>query len=734
MKLVIVESPSKCKKIEKYLGSDYKCIASIGHITEVDTTKGIKCLKNDYTPIYKIKNGKQLTKIKKTVSKSEQVFIGTDDDREGEMIGWTICYLLKLPIDKTPRIIFREVSKQALQYAIKHPINIRMNKVYSQQARQSLDILIGFKLSPILWKYTKNCTSIGRCQTPAVRLVYDREKMIKEQPPNEQLITYAVFNNTKFKLNKIFNDKSEVYNFLEHSKTFTYNYMSSPYEVMRVQPPKPLTTSLLQQLSSQRLRLSPKETMKQAQWLYENGWITYMRTDTSSYSLEFMNKVQSYMREEYSEDYFNTQCFYKYKQKDNQNHESIRPIYINDKPEKYVNLYNLIWKISIQSCLSYAEFLIYNVCITAPFDTKYEKQFQQLVFEGWKIIDDEYADDNISEEFYRWCPYEPTKKDEKKLFGGLNIPKPESLIKPYKNPLKYEKITTNTELKQTNYHYNEASLISALEKKGIGRPSTFSNIISTIQNRKYVCIKNIDGYNVKVHTYILKNDIIEEITKNKMLGKENNKLVITPLGKELIEFVLNNVSDLFDYSYTSKMETELDRIEEGSIQRKHLCKNTDDNINEIISHIKDNNNVLKRVINKWVINKNMELIRGRYGVYLKYNNKNINLKEWYKNILLNGFNKDEKEVIKDIWNYGDLNKLKNYIGEKSFKNVIDEQKNDNRFVTENLSVRKSKYGYYLYYKTPSMKRPQFISLKKFNEDPMTCNIDHIKTFVDSQTI
>lgn len=735
MKLIIVESPSKCKKIEQYLGKQFKCIATLGHLCNVDTKQGLKCIHHDFTLNYKISKQKQLNVLKQWLKKCSHVYIGTDDDREGEAIGWMICKLLNLSIQDTPRIIFHEISKQALTYAIQHPTHIRMNIVWSQQARQCLDIIIGFTLSPLLWSYTKGCTSIGRCQTPAVRFIYEQHQLIQNNPPEEQLTTEGKFYSTKIPLKKIFYSHDEVCEFLNKSIQYQHTYTSTPYSIYKEFTYKPLTTSTLQQYASLRLRMSPKQTMKYAQTLYENGWITYMRTDALCYSLNFIHCVKDYINEHYSEDYFKLNCYnqYKKKSKDPNAHESIRPINI-DKPfrsndKNLEKLYYLIWNISIQSCMTEAEYLTYTLTIYAPMNTYYEKRMKQLVFEGFLIMEDIYADVNY--EFYKWCPQEPTKKDEQKFFGGLTIPKPDT-IKPYNQIIKYDKIITTTTLNQKYKHFTEASLIKTLEKHNIGRPSTYSTILSTIQQRNYIKQGTIDGIQVHVYTYTLDcDDVIHTNIRQKTLGKETRKLYITPLGIELIQFVLNHFEEFFNYSYTSYMETQLDKIEQNKDTRINVCKTTQTYLNNMVKDEKTKlKKVDKRIQHQWNINDDMKLCRGKYGVYLKYKDMNINLISWFKDTLLPGFDETTRKKIKMIWEQDDLNKLQDYIGEKSFYSMINTNCKSYRKINEYTSVRKSKYGLYIYYKTPSMKQPKFISLKQFKQDPLTCNINDLHSYIE----
>ncbi len=306
-KLIIVESPAKCKKIEEFVGSEYKCVASFGHLTTLSDLKSID-VNNNYTPNFTIirEKHKYVTALQKKIKEASEIFLASDDDREGEAIAWHICKLFNLPINTTKRIIFHEITKTALESALKYPKYIDLNVVYAQQTRQILDILVGFKFSPLLWKHIspayKDGLSAGRCQTPALRLIYDNEIELNNNPGDKKIIINGFFtkNNIKFELNKKFDDEKIVLNFLNLSPTFQHTIQIEKSHITSTSPPIPFSTSLLQQKAHSYLNLSPKETMKLAQNLYEEGLITYMRTDNKKYSSEFCTSVKDFIINNYS--------------------------------------------------------------------------------------------------------------------------------------------------------------------------------------------------------------------------------------------------------------------------------------------------------------------------------------------------------------------------------------------------------------------------------------------------
>ena len=310
--LVIVESPAKCKKIEKYLGNNYKCIASYGHFCQLDGLKSID-IDNNFKPTFTLMESKeqQVDKMRKMIDRADDVMLASDDDREGEAIAWHICNQFNLPVNTTKRIIFHEITKPALLKAVSEPVSVNMDVVYAQQSRQILDMLVGYYISPILWKKisqnTKTGLSAGRCQTPALRLVYENKKEIDKSPGRKVYNTTGYFTNKNipFVLNHNYDDEEKVSTFLEETVNHDHIYECSKERNVTKQPPKPFTTSGLQQMASNELRISPKNTMQSCQKLYEGGYITYMRTDSVAYSKEFLNDAENFIKKTYGNDYVN---------------------------------------------------------------------------------------------------------------------------------------------------------------------------------------------------------------------------------------------------------------------------------------------------------------------------------------------------------------------------------------------------------------------------------------------
>lgn len=761
MKLVIVESPAKCKKIESYLGIGYKCIASYGHIREF--LNGLKSIDigNTFKPKYKLMMSKKkyINQLRANIKKASEVILATDDDREGEAIAWHICMSFDLPPQYTKRIIFHEITKPAIKKALSNPTYLDMNKIYSQQSRQILDLLVGFKVSPILWKNIsgKSGLSAGRCQSSALRLVYDNYKEIKERKGKKRYQTISLFHapnissSLPFELNNKFKEQKIVEDFLEESVFFEHTLNNISEKKVMKSPPIPLTTSKLQQKASNDLGFSPKQTMSCAQRLYENGYITYMRTDSMKYSGEFVKLTKNYIHDTYGENYISKSIFKlvntnkKEKSKDKlaqEAHEAIRPTSITRTSlpiggkisNKELRLYLLIYKNALASCMSKAIYDKLSLELSAPLNNQYKYSIERVVFEGWKAV---YGVENNDE-----------------MYNKLKQIKVNTI-------LKYEKINSDMTITDLKQHYNESRLIQLLEKKGIGRPSTFSSIISKIQDRGYVSKENVEGIKMKCENYELIGDEIETKTEEKEFGAEKNKLVLQSTGLLVIEFLIKHFNELFEYNYTKNMEDLLDKIACGDMEWSELCRDCNNTIEGSIKKIKktdkpvikideyhtytigrygpvikykdENGDVSFKQINK---NLKIDLEKLKNGEYtlkqLMYSdnsetptNQNRNLGEYngedviLKNgkygmyVTIDGKNTSVKYINKDMDDIT-LEDVVEYIKKKgsSSSNIIKKLNDD-------ISIRKGKYGPYVFYKTSNMNRPKFISMKGVAEEEVT---------------
>ena len=774
--LVIVESPAKCEKIEKFLGPGYKVLGSFGHITHLSNLKQID-FENNYKPNYEIIESKQqqINKIKKAIQNSKEIILATDDDREGEAIAWHIATLFKLNINNTKRIIFHEITEKAIKNAIANPSIINMDLVYAQQGRQILDLIVGFKITPLLWSHivanTKNSLSAGRCQTPALRLVYNNYKEILDSPGKMSFNTSGYFTskNINFTLNKNHNDHESIIEFLKKSIDFKHILTKEKEKQITRSPPNPFTTSSLQQSSNNNLHISPKETMSLAQKLYEGGYITYMRTDSKVYSEEFVNQTKDYIVFNYNSSYINKnidtliqgkntnpeipetksnkKSINKKDKKDNlaqEAHEAIRPTNINIEniPDaediftpKHRKLYKLIWNNTIESLMADAVYNQIVAKISAPDDLFYKYIAEENIFPGWKIIN------GIEEEkFYKFLSN----------FKNGNI--------------SYKKILSKESLKDLKLHYTEAKLVQLLEQKGIGRPSTFSTLIEKIQERDYVKKQDVKGKKINIKDYILEDGEITEELSEKEFGNEKNKLVITQTGIFVIEFLIKYFDELFDFDYTKNMEDKLDIIAKGNKHYYELCEECNSFITNLIktNSLSNEKNIEKiniKIDNKhtYLIGKNGPTVKfskedgtfGFYGVkpdinidFLregKYKLEEIIQSKEDNNKILGKFNNNDIYLKYGKFGYylecGEIKKsLKTVKFNVPIKNITLEdainvlQNTDScnnslvRRIDDNLSIRKGKYGDYIFYKTEKMNKPQFLKLSGFDDDYKNCNL------------
>jgi len=776
--LVIVESPAKCEKIERFLGNGYKVIGSYGHITHLSNLEQID-IKNNYKPCFNIIETKktQIEKIRRAIKGAKEIILATDDDREGEAIAWHIAEVFGLDITNTKRIVFHEITEKAIKNAIENPRRINIELVYSQQARQILDLIVGFTITPLLWKYivsnTKNALSAGRCQTPALRLVYDNYKEIRDSPGKMSfnICGYFTSKNIQFTLNKDLETHESIQDFLEKSKNYKHSLTRANERETIKYPPLPFTTSSLQQSANNIMNISPKETMILAQKLYEGGYITYMRTDSKVYSEEFIEESKIYISEKYKQDYINLEInkliqskdskSEDSKSEDNSAHEAIRPTNINsitiDDDEtlsaKHRKLYKLIWTNSLESMMAPAIYKQLVVDISAPPDKHYKYSADENIFLGWKAVN------GIEEEKY----YDYLKNMKE---GIVN----------------YKKITCKQTLKELKSHYSEAHLVQLLEKKGIGRPSTFSSLIDKIQERNYVIKQNVDGIKLETTDYILAENNITEEKGTKEFGNEKNKLVITQMGVFVIEFLIKYFNKLFDYEYTRVMEEELDNISKGGKKYYELCDECNSLITLLIttnnlSNLNNLNNNCDSKLQKgeklhikidakhtYLIGKNGPTIKfikedgtlGFYGVKKDINIEKLKQGE-YKLEELIEIKEENSKLLGDYdgnglylkngkFGYylecGELRKsLKTVKINVPFKEIkledaltiLKECDPDTnglvRKISEEIAIRKGKFGDYIFYKTANMKKPQFLKLDNFNEDYKNCSIDTLKSWM-----
>jgi DNA topoisomerase I len=773
--LVIVESPAKCKKIEEYLGPGYKCVASYGHLRTIPSIKNID-IENNFKATYSIIDEpikkRQIELLRKEIKNANEVILASDADREGEMISFSLIDLFNLPLD-TKRITFNEITEPALKHAIQNPRTIDMDLVQAQQARQILDVLVGFKVSPVLWKLVatpkgkQNALSAGRCQTPALKLVYENQQDIHKSVERKVYNTTGYFTNSNLPFELTPNGKIEyedlMIRFLHESVDFSHMYSCSQPSKLFKAPPEPFTTSRLQQVASNELHYSPKETMRICQLLYEGGYITYMRTDSKVYSMDFINVVSEYINNTYSREYFNSQLLIasddkpkktgKPDKKDilrQEAHEAIRPTNISlrelpgEMESKERRMYKLIWTNTLESCMVPASYYSVAANISAPLDMKYSYSSELIDFPGWKIVENKFTRENNEYQYLQTI-----KKDT---------------IIPYK------KITSRVSIKGTKMHYTEAKLVQLLEEKGIGRPSTFSSLVDKIQERGYVKKEDIKGKEVVCKDFELEDGEICEVEIKREFGNEKSKLVIQPLGTIVMEFLDKHFKPLFNYHYTSLMEESLDKIAKGELIWFEVCSACNKELDDLVNGIKNEPKLAFRLDqdNTYIIGKYGPVIKcveekdGKEEVSFKPVKKDIDISKlesggYNVNDIINTEKKPNSQFIlgqyegKDLIlrkgkfgmyvSWGNHSRNLKELGNRPIENIsfqevvdiLDKGSNIIRDINSSLSIRKGPKGDYLFYKNSKMKKPLFYDIKHFindtKEDYKICDLTIVKSWI-----
>ena len=791
--LIIVESPSKCAKIEKFLGSRYKCVATVGHLREISGLKSIHTQQN-YNIEFTLSSSKQehVTWLRNVIRQfpPNNILLASDDDREGESIAWHVCDIFGLNVETTPRILFHEVTETALLRAVSKPGRINMNLVRAQWSRQVLDMLIGFKISPILWKYLyynkENSLSAGRCQTPALRLVYDNEQERIHGKGLER--TYKILGDftgrhLEFVLSEEFTDKEKVLDFMEKSKTFTHILSLGSPKNATLAPPKPFNTSCLLQSASNVLHLSPKDTMKLCQVLYQNGHITYMRTENKKYSQQFVEEAHKYIETTWSTKHLGERETV-VNQDTNNPHEAIRVTHLDvlvlegsEYVGKIVSLYQLIWKNTVQSCMAAYQYQTLDANITSPIEGVYYKhRIEVPTFLGWSearsASTSKFAGGNI------YCITGEVRKEALNTIIGSHNSMENDQSKGMgvwlylktiveKTPIiEFNQIASQMTFHNRHSHYTESSLIKKLEDFGIGRPSTFAIFIDTILERGYVKKTDIEGETIMCEEYKMENpkkQIICDSVK-RVVGNEKAKLVIQPTGTLVIEFLLTYFDSLFDYHYTRELEDKLDIISANSSENPwyELCGVCDQLIKTMLTplntlskqtfpldaeHVimftkygpmiqkhgspeekpipvkknikldleqlkrgkytlEDLEDVPNRCLGEWE-GEPIYIKQGRFGHYLEWGNKKKSCSK---------FTKTSSEItIEDVEAIIESK-------DKTHMNILRE-------LNSEMSVRRGRFGAYVYYQKPGMKTPKFLSIKKFKEGFLTCKAETLIEWV-----
>ena len=566
--LVIVESPAKAKTIEKFLGKDYKVMSSFGHIRDLKK-KTLSINEKTMEPDYEIPEEKRklVSELKKQVKEAQRVWLASDEDREGEAISWHLCEVLGLDKDNTNRIVFHEITPNAILDAIEHPRHLDMNLVNAQQARRVLDRLVGFKLSPVLWRKVKPALSAGRVQSVAVRLIVEREREIQAFVSEPYYRVSAVFTvpqaeghiaEVKAELDKRFATREEAVAFLERCRKAQFTVGSVSKKPLKRMPAPPFTTSTLQQEAARKLGYTVTQTMMVAQHLYENGRITYMRTDSVNLSKLALAASRDAITQLWGAEYSHTRNFHTHSKGAQEAHEAIRPTYISEQTIEGTvqerRLYDLIWKRTVASQMAESE--IEKTVVTIDIDGQEEKFIadgEVVTFDGFlKVYHESTDDENQDNE------------------GGNTLPALNA-----GDLLERKSITSTEKYSQGPVRYTEASLVKKLEELGIGRPSTYAPTISTIQQREYVVKGDKAGEERQYVTDTLSANRIVSKTRTEVAGKEKGKLLPTDIGTVVNDFLMEHFPEIMDYNFTARVESQFDQIAEGHEEWTSMMRNFD---------------------------------------------------------------------------------------------------------------------------------------------------------------
>jgi DNA topoisomerase-1 len=579
--LVIVESPAKAKTIEKFLGDDFKVMSSYGHIRDLKK-KELSIDPKTLEPDYEIPEEKKklVSELKNNAKKANKIWLASDEDREGEAISWHLCEVLGLDEKKTSRIVFHEITQTAIQDAIKNPRHLDMNLVNAQQARRVLDRLVGFKLSPVLWRKVKPALSAGRVQSVAVRLIVEREREIQEFNSEPYYRINAIFgiqnpdgsqSEVKAELDKRFDNHDDALAFLEKCKDAEFTVSSIAKKPLKRTPAPPFTTSTLQQEAARKLGFTVSQTMMVAQRLYEAGRITYMRTDSVNLSTLAINTSKDEIIKTWGKEYSKPRNFTTHAKGAQEAHEAIRPTYMSetsiDGTQQEKRLYELIWKRTAASQMADAQIekTTVNIDITGV-DAKFVANGEVIVFDGFLKVYRESTDDdeNSQDDFSHNLPA---------LKEG--------------DQLQRREIISTERFSQGPIRYTEASLVRKLEELGIGRPSTYAPTISTIQQREYVQKGDKKGEERIYAIDSLKGIKITNKTKKEMAGSEKGKLLPTDIGIVVNDFLIQNFPDIMDYNFTAKVEHQFDQIAEGKEEWSKMMKDFDKKFEPNVKNVMD---------------------------------------------------------------------------------------------------------------------------------------------------
>ena len=694
--LVIVESATKAKTIEKILGQDFKVVSCVGHISDLPVKELGVDVDNDFKPKYIIPSEKKpvIKDLKKFVSESDKVWLASDEDREGEAIAWHLYENLNLTNKDYDRIVFHEITKNAILTALDSPREINYNLVNAQQARRVLDRLVGYELSPVLWRKVKTGLSAGRVQSVSVRLIVEKEREIKNFSTNSTFKSIGIFKNSigvnlKAELNNKFDSSEEVKLFLQKNINSIYTVSNVEKRPAKKSPTPPFTTSTLQQEASRKLGFGVTRTMSTAQKLYEAGLITYMRTDSVTISEEAKTSILSKIESKYGDSYVNLRN-YKNKNKSAQEaHEAVRPtdISVEDISSDYdqQRLYQLIWRRTISSQMSDAQIERTVVNIDSDsFDDIFVARGEVIKFDGFLRVYNEGTDDEVQE--------------EKGTLPQLNVNENLDLVN----------IISRESFSRPPSRYTEASLVKKLEELGIGRPATYATTISTIQNRGYVSKGENEGQERTYKSIELKNGDIIESTSTEKTGSNKGKLVPTDIGIIVNDFLVDNFNNILDYGFTAEVEKSFDKIAEGS-------QNWTDTIKQFYTDFHTNVNIVKDTAER----QSGEKILGDDPVSGRV--VKVRLGKFGPIAQIGTIDDEDKPIFASLTKDQQLDTITLNEALELFKFP----KEIGTYKGETVTVNNGRYGPYLKYSSKSISIPNEI-------DPHSINIDSAIPLIDEK--
>jgi len=694
--LVIVESATKAKTIEKILGQDFKVVSCVGHISDLPVKELGVDVDNDFKPKYIIPTEKKpvIKDLKKFVSESDKVWLASDEDREGEAIAWHLYENLNLTNKDYDRIVFHEITKNAILNALDSPREINYNLVNAQQARRVLDRLVGYELSPVLWRKVKTGLSAGRVQSVSVRLIVEKEREIKNFLTNSTFKSIGIFKNSsgvnlRAELNNKFDSSEEVKLFLQKNINSTYTVSNIEKKPAKKSPTPPFTTSTLQQEASRKLGFGVTRTMSTAQKLYEAGLITYMRTDSVTISEEAKTSILSKIESKYGDSYVNLRN-YKNKNKSAQEaHEAVRPtdISVEDISSDYdqQRLYQLIWRRTISSQMSDAQIERTVVNIDSnSFDQIFIARGEVIKFDGFLRVYNEGTDDEVQE--------------EKGILPQLNVNENLDLVN----------IMSRESFSRPPSRYTEASLVKKLEELGIGRPATYATTISTIQNRGYVSKGENEGQERTYKSIELKNGDIIESTSTEKTGSNKGKLVPTDIGIIVNDFLVDNFNNILDYGFTAEVEKSFDKIAEGN-------QNWTDIIKQFYTDFHTNVNIVKDTAER----QSGEKILGEDPVSGRV--VKVRLGKFGPIAQIGTIDDEDKPIFASLTKDQQLDTITLNEALELFKFP----KEIGTYKGETVTVNNGRYGPYLKYSSKSISIPKEI-------DPHSVNIDSAIPLIDEK--